>query len=88
MKPLQEIGKKSSAIRKIKETTKITESKDGSQVFKESHVEYELYDAKGAQEFLMEMRGMRPAEHHIVDIEGSLMAAVAAQLGGEKDAPK
>ena len=48
--------KKRKAIKKIKENTRITESKDGA-VFKDSRVEYELYDKLDALKYLCRLRG-------------------------------
>lgn len=56
--PLQTISpKKRKAIKKIKENTKITETSDGSRIFKDSHVEYELYDKMEALKYLCRLRG-------------------------------
>lgn len=56
--PLQTISpRKRKAIRKIKENTKITESSDGTRLFKDSRVEYELYDKLDALKYLCRLRG-------------------------------
>ena len=89
MRSLQEIGKKSKAIKKVKETTKITESKDGEKLFKDSRVEYELYDKLDAIKLAASLMGMEAPQRVSVDIEGSLMAAVAARLmDGTDSKPK
>ena len=89
MKSLQEIGKKSKAIKKVKENTKITESKDGERLFKDSRVEYELYDKLDAIKLAASLMGMEAPQKVLVDIEGSLMAAVAARLmDGTDSKPK
>jgi hypothetical protein len=84
MLSLQEIGKKSKAIKKVKETTKITESKDGEKIFKDSKLKYELYDKLDAIKLAASWMGMEAPQRVSVDIEGSLMAAVAARLSGEE----
>lgn len=62
-KPFDKLSrKKASAIRKIKEKTVITESKDGEQVYKTSTVEIELWDKHTALWRLIELRGDKPAE--------------------------
>lgn len=85
MKPLHELGKKSRAVKKVKENTKITESKDGEKLFKDSRVEYELYDKLDAIKLAASLMGMEAPQKHEVDIGGSLMAAVAARLSGGTD---
>jgi hypothetical protein len=56
--PLQTIPtKKRKAIKKIKENTKITEASDGSRIYKDSRVEYELYDKMEALKYLCRLRG-------------------------------
>lgn len=64
--PLQTISRrKRKAIRKIKENTKITESSDGTRLFKDSRVEYELYDKLDALKYLCKLRGdeVQKVEH-------------------------
>lgn len=51
-----------AAIKKIKEKTNISESKDGETVFKTSTIEYELYDKLGAIEKVLKLRNDYPAE--------------------------
>jgi hypothetical protein len=61
--PLDSIkGKKSRAIKRIKEKTTIAESKDGETIYKNSQIEYELYDKPTALWRLIELRGDKPAE--------------------------
>jgi hypothetical protein len=86
MLSLQQIGKKSKAIKKVKETTKITESKDGEKLFKDSRVEYELYDKLDAIKLAAALMGMEAPQKHEFDLTGSLMAAVAARLSDGTDA--
>ncbi|MDD5008353.1 MAG: hypothetical protein PHC68_08105 [Syntrophorhabdaceae bacterium] len=83
MIPLADIGKKSRAIKKVKENTKITESKDGEKLFKDSRVEYELYDKLEAIKLAASLMGMEAPQKHELDLTGSLMAAVAARLGND-----
>jgi len=54
--------KKLLAIKKVKEKTTISESKDGEVIYKNSQIEYELYDKPGALQYLMKLRGDEPAE--------------------------
>jgi hypothetical protein len=61
--PLDSIkGKKTRAIKRIKEKTTIAESKDGETIYKNSQLEYELYDKPAALWRLIELRGDKPAE--------------------------
>lgn len=61
--PLEDITKrKRAAIRKIKEKTNISKSKDGETIFKTSTIEYELYDKLGAIEKVLKLRNDYPAE--------------------------
>jgi hypothetical protein len=55
--------RKLAAIKKVKEHTRITESKDGEQMFKTSTVEFELYDKLDALWRLVELRGDEPAKN-------------------------
>ena len=54
--------KKLLAIKKVKEKTTIAESKDGETIYKNSQIEYELYDKPAALEYLMKLRGDEPAQ--------------------------
>jgi len=58
-KPLTEIGKRSRAIKKIKEKCVISESKDGDVLYKTSTVEYELHDKLDALDQAMTLLGMK-----------------------------
>lgn len=64
--PLEQLKpqKTSRAIKKIKETTKISESKDGETFFKESKIEYELYDKLSALRELLSLGDYEPAERN------------------------
>jgi hypothetical protein len=54
--------KKLRAIKKVKENTKITESDDGTRIYKDSRIEYELYDKLDALKYLVKLRRDEPAE--------------------------
>ena len=61
--PLDQIvRRKSRAIKKIKEHTQIKESNDGTSIFKDSRIEYELYDKLDALKYLCKLRGDEPAQ--------------------------
>jgi hypothetical protein len=68
--PLDQMGRKSRAVKKVREKSTITESKDGATLNKISTVEYELYDKIAALETLASMRGMKVPEK--IKHEGSL----------------
>jgi len=53
--------KKLLAIKKVKEKTTISESKDGEIIYKNSQIEYELYDKPSTLQYLMKLRGDEPA---------------------------
>lgn len=61
---------KSKAVKKIKEHTRITEAEDGSRLYKDSTLEYELYDKVSALKELAKLRGDYPAEKR--DIIGTI----------------
>lgn len=64
--PLQNISKrKRAAIQAIEEHTKITESSDGSRIFKDSRIKYRLYDKLDALKYLCKLRGdeVQKVEH-------------------------
>lgn len=77
--PLEAMGKHSRCVRKVKEHTTIKESADGSAVFKDSRVEYELYDKLKALDALREF-GWPVTQQMDVNHSGSIMAAVAEVL--------
>lgn len=81
-KTFKEMGKNTKAVKKIKETTKITKSKNGAVIFKDSKLEFELYDALEAGKFAAALMGMQVPQKHEVSFDASLMSLVAAQLGG------
>ena len=88
MKSIEEMGKHSRVIKKVKEKTVITESKDGSELYKTSQVEYELHDKLSALDKAIGIIGMKAPEKHDVNVNGSLMAAVVEVLTGEKNDAK
>jgi hypothetical protein len=51
-----------AAVRKIKEHSRVSKSKDGETIYTESRVEYELYDKQAALWRLIELRGDKPAD--------------------------
>jgi hypothetical protein len=53
---------KRKAIKKIKEHTRITESAGGEKIWKDSRIEYELYDKLSAITTLLKLRNDFPAE--------------------------
>lgn len=58
-KPLSEMGRRSRAVKKVKEKCVITESKDGEKIYKESTIEYELYNKLEALDMAMTIHGMK-----------------------------
>lgn len=89
MIPLEDMGAKSRAVRKVKEKTTIMESKDGATLSKISNVEYELYDKMAALELLAAMRGMKTqhiALEHTVGTEvPDAVREILASAGGADD---
>jgi hypothetical protein len=85
--PLQSIkAKKRRAIKKIKENTKITESKDGEKIWKDSHVEYELYDKMDALKYLCKLRGEEIDLKRITFDEATLNAILTGLPSGVGEA--
>ena len=76
-------NKKSHVIKKIKETSTIGESKDGAVIFKNSKVEFELYDKLEALGMAVDVIGIKKPAKIDVNHSGSIMAAVASHLSGE-----
>jgi len=72
MKSIEEMGKHSKVIKKVKEKTFITESKDGKELYKTSQVEYELHDKLGALKQAVEIVGMKAPEKHDVKVDTPL----------------
>ena len=78
-KPFEEIPSgAASAIKKIKEKTVITESKDGDKIYKTSTVELELYDKHKSLVTIIEQRGDKPKDNINVELtfEDALHAAI------------
>ena len=62
---------KRKAIKKIKEHTRITESADGEKIWKDSRIEYELYDKLSAITTLLKLRDDFPADRQeITGLDG------------------
>lgn len=89
--PLDRMGSKSRAVRKIREKSTITESRDGKALSKYSTIEYELYDKLAALELLAAFRRMSSKnitlEHtvgtEVPDTVREILASVGA--GGVDD---
>ena len=79
----EDMGEKTKAMKKIKEITKKTEAADGTVTFKDSRIEFELYDKLEAVKFCSQLRGMHVPQKHEVDIVGNMAAEVAAYLSGK-----
>ncbi len=61
--PLKQISKqKRFAIKKVKNHATIKETKEGDQVWKDSRIEYELYDKLEALKYISKVMGLEPAE--------------------------
>ena len=58
------VKKKLRAIESVEENTKITESDDGSHIYKDSKIKYKLYNKLDAIKYLVKLRGDEPAEKH------------------------
>ena len=58
------VKKKLRAIESVEENTKITESNDGSRIYKDSKIKYKLYNKLDALKYLVKLRGDEPAEKH------------------------
>lgn len=73
--PLENIKPKKAtkAVKKIKETTRITEKDDGSILFKESKIEYELYDKLNALDKLIELGDFEPAQRQETMHRGTII---------------
>ena len=73
--PLESISPRvaTRAVKKVRETTKITESDDGTRIFKESKIEYELYDKPGALKQLLELGDFMPSEKQELNHRGVII---------------
>lgn len=88
--PLSTMGKKSRVVKKVKEKCSISESEDGKTIFKNSKVEYELYDKMEALKYLCKLRGDEIEKKEVSGPNGgpidvSLRNTVAKQLLDEVD---
>lgn len=63
---------KRKAIKKIKEHTRITESADGTQLFKDTRVEYELHDKLFAITTILKLRDDFPSEKRDIAHSGTI----------------
>lgn len=54
--------RKMAALKKVKEHSRITESADGEKIWKDSRIEFELYDKLEALQYLCRLRGDEPAK--------------------------
>jgi hypothetical protein len=82
--PLEYIKKtKSKAIKKVKEHTTIKEAKDGSEVWKDSRIEYELYDKLDALKYLCKLWGDEPAQKIDANTTGTLNIQVVKFAAGD-----
>ncbi len=64
---------KSRAIKKIRETSKMGERKDGEIILKDTKCEFELYDKLDALKYLCKLRGDEPASTNKHEITGGPM---------------
>ncbi len=62
-----------AAVRKIREHSRTTKSKDGETITTESRIEYELYDKQAALWRLIELRGDKPADKKTVEHTGVII---------------
>ncbi|OPY82485.1 MAG: hypothetical protein A4E65_00785 [Syntrophorhabdus sp. PtaU1.Bin153] len=56
--------RKLGAVKKIKQRTTSTESKDGETTYVRCELEYELHDKMDALKYLVKLRGDEPAQKH------------------------
>jgi hypothetical protein len=71
--PFDKIKKrKLKAVESVEENTKITESDDGSRIFKDSKIKYKLYNKMDALKYLCKLRGDEPNEKIDMNITGNL----------------
>jgi len=87
-KTFGEQGKKRRAIKKLKEKTIITESKDGNIISKISTVDFELHSKMEAIDAGLNIHGMKKPLKVKADLNGSIMAAVAGYLSKARNQPK
>jgi hypothetical protein len=83
---LEHMGDSSRAVKKIKEQTKITESTDGTRLFKDSRIEYELYDKLDALKFAAALMGMVPNNKTDLTVKGEI-SALLQEIDGTSIGP-
>jgi hypothetical protein len=73
--PLDQQGKHRRALKKIREKTVITESKDGEKIYKTSTVEYEMHDKLDAIKQACQALGINaPQKHEVTGAEGGAIS--------------
>jgi hypothetical protein len=84
--PFEEMKKgKSRVVKKVREKTTITENKDGSHIFKNSQVEYELHDKLGAIRDVIGVLGLKAPEKLEIKTDiAEQLAAARARVKGRK----
>lgn len=75
---------KTKAIKKIREKRRILNGKENDTILEDTF-EFELHDKLEALKEGTNLAGLKPTDKHEYDLTGSLMAAVAAHLSGEKN---
>jgi len=75
-------GRKLAAVKKVKEHTRTTESADGKEIFRDSRVEYELYDKMDALWRLVELKGEKPVERKDVTHGGTISIRIKGKDDG------
>jgi hypothetical protein len=85
-KTLDEQGKHRRAIKKIKEKTVITESKDGERLYKTSTVEWEMHDKLDAIEKAINVKGIKKPQKLDVQADGieTILERIYAKRGGNR----
>lgn len=80
--PLESLKKnKSRVIKKIREKTKITKSEDGQKLFKNSSVEFELYDKLDALKMAVEIIGIKKPAKVDVNHDGNIEILITNYAG-------
>jgi hypothetical protein len=82
-KTFEEQGRKRRAIKKIKEKTVITESKDGEKIYKTSTVEYELHSKMDAIDMGLAIHGMKKPTNVKVDHAGKVIVEIVKFSDGD-----
>lgn len=77
-KTFEEMEKgKSRAVKKVREKTTITENKDGSHIFKNSQVEYELHDKIEPLKIAIAIKGLKAPDKLEIKTDIAEMLAAA-----------